>query len=246
MTIKPLKIIFLALFLYLIPFQANAGEPFAIVELYTSEGCSSCPIADRILYSLEQEARNKNMNLYTLGFHVDYWDYLGWKDPFSQSSFSHRQRTYSKKLNTRSVYTPQMIVNGTSEFGGYDQNLARKHINEALAIESTATVDLTVDFISEKNIGIKYNLSKIPENYYLQIALVKRAVTTQVRRGENAGKTLKHANAVVMFKSVDIASERGKFEFAKPNDFNKNESSIIAFIQHKNNAKIIAANMTNL
>jgi hypothetical protein len=96
-----------------------------LIELFTSEGCSSCPPADRLLEKLAAENNDK---VYVLSFHVDYWNYIGWKDPFSQARFSQRQRNYARQFSLESIYTPQMVVNGVAEFVGSDEQKLRAAI----------------------------------------------------------------------------------------------------------------------
>ncbi|MBZ0167242.1 MAG: DUF1223 domain-containing protein, partial [Candidatus Omnitrophica bacterium] len=94
------------------PSRDAGDQPFALVELFTSQGCSSCPTADEYLKELTTLAREKNIRLFTLGFHVDYWDYLGWRDPYASPQFTARQQRYAQVLRASTIYTPQMIVNG--------------------------------------------------------------------------------------------------------------------------------------
>src|SRR5438045_1264832 len=103
--------------------QAWASEPFAVVELFASEGCSSCPPADNLLAELTQQAHAQGRQIFTLSFQVDYWNNLGWVDPFSSAQFTQRQYQYANTLETSSVYTPQMIVNGQYAFVGSDSRL---------------------------------------------------------------------------------------------------------------------------
>src|SRR5882757_10188754 len=95
-----------------------AANGFAVVELFTSEGCSSCPSADALVAAVQKE--NKDQPVYILAFHVDYWDRLGWKDAFSDAAYSDRQRAYASWLRLSSIYTPQVVVNGRKEFVGSD------------------------------------------------------------------------------------------------------------------------------
>lgn len=92
------------------------NKNFAVVELFTSEGCSSCPPADELLANLQKEVSNKN--IFLLAFHVDYWDRLGWKDSFSREEYTDRQRQYKQWLGLNVLYTPEFVINGTSEFAG--------------------------------------------------------------------------------------------------------------------------------
>jgi len=103
---------------------------FAVVELFTSEGCSSCPPADEILAKIAREYPD---NVYVLGFHVDYWDRLGWRDIYSSADYTHRQQKYAQLFNLNSIYTPQAIVNGKHEFVGSNESSLRSAIEEGLA-----------------------------------------------------------------------------------------------------------------
>ena len=130
-------------------------RPSILVELFTSEGCSSCPPADALLTRLLREQPVAGVEIVPLSFHVDYWDHQGWRDPFSAKAFSVRQEAYSKIFGDGRVYTPQMIVDGHDEFNGSDEGAARKFLQAAaerphlpLRIDARAqgpTVRLTID-----------------------------------------------------------------------------------------------------
>ncbi|MEO1256072.1 MAG: DUF1223 domain-containing protein, partial [Bacteroidota bacterium] len=100
-----------------------------MIELFTSEGCSSCPPADRLLSSVINNT-DKNVEVLGLSFHVDYWDYIGWKDPYASKAYSTRQRVYGRKFQNRSIYTPQMIVNGKHEFVGSNRNALNQSLSD--------------------------------------------------------------------------------------------------------------------
>ena len=121
------------------------APPFALVELFTSEGCSSCPPADRLLGRIAEEASRSGQNVLPLAFHVDYWDYLGWTDRFARPEFGHRQRWYAAAARADGVFTPQIVVNGVAAFAGSDERRARAAIAEALA--RTPAASLVVDAI---------------------------------------------------------------------------------------------------
>ncbi len=131
-----------------------------LVELFTSEGCSSCPPADRVLAQLEKERTTADAEIITLALHVDYWNYLGWKDEFSSSVYSQRQNGYAEKFNLDSIYTPQMVVDGQNQFVGSNLGTAQKAISEAAKsqkanIEISSVADL-------KNPKLKVNISDLP------------------------------------------------------------------------------------
>ncbi len=217
------------------------AQPFAVVELFTSEGCSSCPPADRLLATLTEEARKTNSNILTLSFHVDYWNYLGWKDPFSKNEFSQRQRDYARALKNDSVYTPQMLVNGEHEFIGNNSSLAQKYVNESLALTPKCAIAIQPDSSAENTITIKYETINTKKGNILNIALVERKISVDVTRGENAGKYLKHENVVKAFKTIHLSSEKGTVELVKPSQWEPSNASIFAYVQNDSDLKIIAA-----
>ena len=111
--------------------QPGPGAPFAVVELFTSEGCSSCPPADAFLADLIETARESGQRVFGLAFHVDYWNYIGWTDPFSSSDWSDRQRRYAHALEARQIYTPQLVVNGRRHGVGSDEKKVYKALGLA-------------------------------------------------------------------------------------------------------------------
>src|ERR1700712_584509 len=140
---------------------------FAVVELFTSEGCSSCPPADELVSRIENEVKDKPV--YILAYHVDYWDRLGWKDVFSSADFSKRQRDYAGYLHLQSVYTPQIVVNGKTEFVGSEEGNLRNAIKSNLQKNSTASIALNVDDISQNQANIKYNTTGADKNTVLLV-----------------------------------------------------------------------------
>ena len=113
--------------------RRESSEPVAIVELFTSEGCSSCPPADRNLQRIADSDNGRELRVIPLSFHVDYWNYLGWKDPYSQTNFSERQQQYAASADDGNrVYTPQMIINGRYSINGSNEALADKAIQLSL------------------------------------------------------------------------------------------------------------------
>src|SRR5215471_13162766 len=117
----------------------NADKGFAVVELFTSEGCSSCPPADNAVAKLLKE---HSSNVYVLGYHVDYWDNLGWRDIFSNASYTQIQKEYAKAFNLSSVYTPQIVVNGTEQFVGSNEAKLNADINKDLQQPSLIKINI--------------------------------------------------------------------------------------------------------
>lgn len=224
--------------------ESTAYEPFAVVELYTSEGCSSCPPADQLLIELTEMAQKQNLRIYTLGFHVDYWNGLGWEDRFSHTSYAQRQRDYAQVLDVENIYTPQMVINGQTQFGGYRHDLARPSIDEALATPASAGIGLRVTPGKDKQqeiLTITFVLRGVPKDDYLYLALVERNLSSQVKKGENAGKRLSHDNVVRMFESYPAQEGLGELIWTLPTDVKKNNLSVIAFLQNPRTMAMAAA-----
>ncbi|MFK7923053.1 MAG: DUF1223 domain-containing protein [Bacteroidia bacterium] len=220
----------------------STGEGFALVELFTSQGCSSCPPADRLLQDLLADAGDKEV--YALSFHVDYWNYLGWKDPYSAAAYSDRQRTYAKKFHSTRVYTPQMIVNGTQEFIGSDRTKAALALAKALAKASNTFLELKWYPQSQR---LRYEVKGITEPSLLRIALVEKKAENSVPRGENRGKRLSHAQVVQKYESVNLEKDAaGDLTFEIPEDLDRSQLEIVVYVQNQDSWMITGANKLQL
>ena len=168
-----------------------AAEPMAVVELFTSQGCSSCPAADRVIGELAAEGR-----VIALSVPVDYWDYLGWKDTLAQHSNSMRQRGYAGARGDRQVYTPQVVVNGSMQVIGSD----REAIEAACKSAAKATVPVTLTR-SGDNIEVDVGAGQgAPATVWL--LTVARASPVAISRGENHGRTVTYSNVVRSWQRV--------------------------------------------
>jgi len=157
------------------PISTSYDGAFALIELFTSQGCSSCPAADHLLNSIIEQAAINGDPVFGLSFHVSYWDYLGWKDPYASSAYNVRQGNYVNQLKAGNAYTPQMVVNGKVEFVGSSRKEADSAIKTALA--KLVGYSLKVSVVN--NVGellIKYTLDKAPNQALINIALVKKEV----------------------------------------------------------------------
>lgn len=220
--------------------QTNTNG-FAVVELFTSEGCSSCPPADELLSKMQKEAQGKN--IYLLAFHVDYWDNEQWKDSFSDEKYTKRQEQYSQWMNRSLIYTPQFVVNGSSEFGGDDgrklyslvaEGLKNKPINNLQFILNETTDSLIVNYKTKEN-----------KNSNLIIAVVQKVASSTVTGGENNREILNHVQIVRKITEVTLNKNSGKMVVEKPQNYNKIEWEVIAFVQDNKNGKITAAAKPN-
>jgi hypothetical protein len=213
--------------------QANEG--FAVVELFTSEGCSSCPSADAAVERLLQ----KNIeHVYILAYHVDYWDRLGWKDPFSKKEYSQRQSAYADKFGKVSVYTPQVIVNGATEFVGSDESKLGKAVGNGLEKTPANNFEITVKQ-NDNAVVVNYNI-KESSNLLLNVALVQPEATTVVKRGENGGRTLHHVNIVRELNTTN-ATRNGTVTLKIPDSESKTPFKVIAFTQSSKDLHVLNA-----
>ena len=180
---------------------ADAGV--AVVELFTSEGCSSCPSADALLAEKAAEARRTDRPVFALSFHVDYWDRLGWKDPYASPAYTLRQEAYAQRLGLRSLYTPQAVVNGTRECVGSDRRRIDQAIEAALSQPAPVAVTLTAR-VDRDHVVTTHVLSRAPTGGVLCVAWVDNEAESTPSRGENGGRRLRHANVVRDFAAVNL------------------------------------------
>jgi hypothetical protein len=218
--------------------RINNGKGFAVLELFTSEGCSSCPPADALLAKIQNESLGKNV--YLLAYHVDYWDRLGWKDAFSDPEFSNRQMQYGQWLGLSQVYTPQLIVNGKSQFVGSDESAINKVIYEQIVKDPVAVLTLGTD---QENgvIKVKYRVTPMVKGSCILIALIQKTAKTKVLRGENAGLQLSHIQIVRKLQAQLLpASGEGNMNVSLPKDFREPEWELIGLVQNQSNGNILA------
>jgi hypothetical protein len=215
----------LATLLLMLPFAALA-QGFAVVELFTSQGCSSCPAADRNLTQLLKESEKAGTSVYALSFHVDYWNHIGWKDPYSNKKFTERQKTYASVMHLNSLYTPQMIVNGESEFVGSDLGNARNILADALLEQHALAIQITGMVVADGIVSFDYVLNKDVTEGSLNAAIVVRGVENFVSRGENKGKTLHHDNVVMEFVTTQL-KKKDRLSMKIPPGTGDNASLII-------------------
>jgi hypothetical protein len=190
--VSRLKLLTVAAGLALLIRPALAEPPRAVLELFTSQGCSSCPPADAVLADLARQP-----DIVALSFPVDYWDYLGWKDTLAHSAFTARQKAYAQSRSDRQVYTPQMIVNGTKPCIGSD----RAGVEASIKATSPAGGPLPVNLdVSEANGTVTISVRDTPQTITrvaeIWVLAISRSQTVQIGRGENRGRTVTYANVV--------------------------------------------------
>lgn len=173
----------------------GAGPNMVVVELFTSQGCSSCPPADALLTKLA-----KRENVIALALHVDYWDYIGWKDNFGNPAYTARQKAYAQAARKRSIYTPQMIIGGTDHVVGHKPMDVIDLINAQN--RKPTVVDLKVTRKGSK-VQISAAMIGVPgKPMIVQLVRYAPTKTVKITRGENAGRTIEYANIVTDWQKI--------------------------------------------
>ena len=218
----------------------NAGEyePVVVLELFTSQGCSSCPPADVLLDKVKKQYPNK---VYALSYHVDYWNYIGWEDPFSKATYSTKQRLYNQKFRSRSNYTPQMVVNGREHFVGSSASKLNAKIATYGKTSAANKVKLTHAAQSNATVDFEYVVDGELDGKELRVVLVLDEKTTAVKRGENRNRTLKNANIVVAEKYLYLDAATGKGSIDIPNIVNPKDKLTLLLVTENEVSDITGA-----
>jgi hypothetical protein len=216
------------------------GNGFAVIELFTSEGCSSCPPADKLIARIESESGNKP--IYILAYHVDYWNRLGWVDKFSRSEYSERQKQYAKWLKNPQYYTPQAVINGVSECVGSEETNLRNAIKTGLDGSEKTKLTLSNIKVDNNKATVQYHTEGTKINCDLLIALIRKDATTKVEAGENGGHTLSHVQIVNQLKATPLKNGMdGTQSFPLPKGFDPQKWELIGFVQNTSSGEIIGA-----
>ncbi len=219
----------------------NDGSHVAVVELFTSEGCSSCPPADAVLERVGAAARASGRPVIALAFHVDYWDDLGWPDPFASPDFTARQRDYAGALHGSGLYTPEMVVGGRDAFVGSDESRAEASIASALSQPTPIRVALRVTRTSPTEVRVHHELAgPLPGDAMLLVAVTERAATVDVPRGENGGRRLRHTDIVRVMKASRVRETSGDETLRLPWAPGPNEADVVAIIQRSSRPEAMA------
>lgn len=229
--------------------RAAENKMPVLVELFTSEGCSSCPPADKNLIYLNEKQPVEGAEIIALELHVDYWNRLGWADPFSNAEYSARQENYSEKFKLDGVYTPQIVVDGAKQFVGGNLNEAEKNVGEAIAAPK-AKIELNVAANNKLRVKIS-DLPKIDSAAKVFLAVAEDKLSTAVSRGENGGRTLSHTAVVRELKTIGQITA-GDREFTietvvQTQPVWKRENlELVIFVQDEQTSRIIGVRQTRL
>lgn len=207
-------------------------KPVVVLELFTSQGCSSCPSADKLLKEIKQTYNEKEV--ITLSYHVDYWDYIGWKDPFAKEAFTKKQRVYGSKFYSSSIYTPQVVVNGKEHFVGSQRSTMNTKLKSYLSKQSANSVSINNSKVASGKVSFDYAIEGDVANKSIRLALVINDRETYVKRGENRSRTLNNSNIVVSELNFEIEDASGKGQILIPNLVkDTDELRVVLIVQNK-------------
>jgi hypothetical protein len=207
------------------------AEPAVVVELYTSQGCSSCPPADEFLETLIKDPR-----IIPLSLHVDYWDYIGWEDSFANPRFTDRQKAYARAIGSRTIYTPQMIVGGTDRVEGHAPDEVSAFLSAHLAQSSPVT--LVVERQGDLIIIRAEADPPLTEPVRVQLVRYKPQETVLIERGENAGREVTYHNIVTSWEALGDWPGTAPLELAAPAP---GSDPAVVIVQQQGPAAILAA-----
>jgi hypothetical protein len=224
------RLALIALALAAVARPALAEQP-VVVELYTSQGCSSCPPADMLLGMLTERS-----DVIALSFHVDYWDYLGWKDELASPAFTKRQRAYARALGERTVYTPQMIVQGQSSIVGTHERELERQIRGFAGAPDLVALSADRD-AGSVTVALSPTGPRAPASVIWCVEY-SPLETADIRRGENAGKRIDYANVVENMQKIGTWDGRGPVTFSAPLH---GGMPVVILVQEEGQGPILAA-----
>ena len=218
--------------------SATAGRGIALVELYTSEGCSSCPPADQLLGRIVADAERDHEPVYALELHVDYWDHLGWRDRVSSPAYTARQDAYAHRFGLASLYTPQMVVNGERQFVGSDESAAHAAIRDGLARTDALPITLRTR-ADGPEVVVDCTAPGAPADAWLEVAWVDERATSSPDRGENGGRTLHHVHVARDLRRVALDQRHHAGARLRPPD--AGPGRVIAWLEAANGGRVLGA-----
>jgi hypothetical protein len=232
--------------------ETRAKPVPVVVELFTSEGCSSCPPADTLLAKLEEQQPIAGAEVIALEEHVDYWDREGWQDPYSSEQWTERQKKYAAIRRDEGVYTPQMVINGQAEFVGSRERQAREQIHQAAGQAGAEISAVPVDSGKKDTAQFKVTVGALPslssdDSAEVWLAVTETGLHSAVTRGENAGRELHHAAIVRVLHKIG-STERGKepsftgqAAIKLEHGWNRQNLRAVIFVQEKRKYQILGS-----
>ena len=203
----------------------------SVLELYTSQGCKSCPQADKNLASYADDP-----NVLALSFHVNYWDYMGWRDTLASQDNTDRQNAYRNSFNAKMVYTPQAIVNGAAEMNGNDADVVKKHL-----ADNKLNVPVSITKLDDGRLSIEIAAGEKPEKpVHVVMFYLRDSVTIPIDKGENAGQSVTYRNTVTDINTIGMWDGKAlKIELPASELTRKDVSGCAVVLQESNSEKAL-------
>jgi hypothetical protein len=243
------KSVALLAFIIVPTFCARAEVPKPVlVELFTSEGCSSCPPADALLRTLDSSQPIPGAQLIVLEEHVDYWDDDGWRDPFSSHLFTVRQTNYVERLHLKSgPYTPQMVVDGNDAFVGSNSSLLAQALQKELSVPKV-NIEISSPHIENGKVLAHLSIGEVPSQAEVFVALALDHAQSQVLHGENGGKRLEHVAVVKRLSSVGKVKKGEPFskDISLEGQPSGQDYRLIAFMQQGSDGPVLGATVVRI
>lgn len=228
-----------------------------VVELFTSEGCSSCPSADQMLNRLESEQLIDGVEIIALEEHVDYWNHDGWTDPFSSQEWTFRQQEYDQRFKNNGPFTPELVVDGHADCSGNAIEKAQKAIQEAAGSDKVQVTITKNGQVSGKGVSIALQVGPIPASgeqskFDLWLAVTEKGLHTAVKAGENNGREWQHAPVLRSLQKIGSIPSKPQTQFAANHQvalgsaWKKENLRIVAFVQDHRTGKIFGAATTEV
>lgn len=232
---------------------ATPDAPAVLVELFTSEGCSTCPPADKLLTELELTQPVKGVHVIALSEHVDYWNHLGWKDPFSSAQFSQRQTDYARAFRIEDIYTPQMIVDGRTQFNGSNLRTALEAIAKA-ARSPKATVAIAITESTPGSISFTVRVDNVPgmprsDKADVMLAVVEDGLMSKVTRGENSGRDLIHSavtRKLIKMGTIERRDFNRELTVRLNPEWKRKNMKAVAFVQERARQAVLGVSAARL
>jgi hypothetical protein len=234
------------------PARVDKNAQPVVVELFTSEGCSSCPPADALLLKLEAAQPVANANVIALEEHVDYWNHDGWTDPFSSADWTARQVEYVTRFKDKSPYTPQMIVNGETQLLGTEEQQVEQVVQQAAAQPKTEVILTLESPAPDGSQQIKVRVGKLMgstdrDTAEVWLAVTESGLASSVSAGENAGRDLHHASVVRSLHKIGLATPQNDSAFEAStrvkykSSWKRQNLQVVVFLQEKKSMRILGA-----
>lgn len=223
----------------------KAQNSFVFIELFTSQGDETGPIAEEILYRNVESEKKNGVNIFVLEYHVDYWNRLGWKDPLSKFQFTRRQENYSRVLAEKELYTPEIVINGNTSFSGTKEASLKEAIKKAKVQIQQNLFSIKKDSVSKDTLYISYTFSKADQNAVFRLAITENDITTSIKAGENNTKVIKNNYVVRLLHSVDGVKKVAQIKIPLKDVLLNDKTELVGFIQSKQTMKIVAVSSIN-